>query len=1045
MKFKLGVLISIFGFFNHVSAQTYTEWQNPEIFQINREYPHADFYRYPSEQEALTNQNYQNSPFYQSLNGTWKFNWVKKPADKPEFFFIEEYDVSGWSDITVPGNWEMHGFGVPIYTNVKYPFPNNPPYIDLDYNPVGSYVRQFEISDSWEDKDVFLHFGAVRSSMYIWVNGQFVGYNEGSKTPAEFNITKYLKPGENKLAVEVYRWSDASYMEDQDFWRLSGMDRDVYLYATPKVTVSDFTAVADLDENYKNGVLDVNIKLRNATKKNVQSDQVSIQLLDGEELLFNENKNVRISAESESIVSFASTISQVKPWSAETPYLYNLLVTHKDSKGHVVESFSHKLGFRKVEIKNSQLLVNGVPIYIKGVNLHDHDETTGHVISEELTLTDLRVMKENNINAIRCSHYPKDPHFYKMCDQYGFYVVDEANIETHGLGTTNQGLDNDLNRQAIHPAYQPQWKDMHLDRTIRMFERDKNFTSVIIWSLGNEAGNGENFFATYKWLKEHDTSRPVQYEGAKKYKNTDIYAPMYEGISDMIKYVENDPTRPYIQCEYAHAMGNSVGNLQDYWDVIEKYDVLQGGFIWDWVDQGLKAKTPEGHEYWAYGGDLGGQYLQNDRNFCLNGIVNPDRSSHPALFEVKKVYQYIKFTDFDKASKSLTIKNGYAFIDVSKFDFSWTLLKNGEKVAEDSFDPGDLLASETKEVTLDLPDMDGGEYFLNLSATLKKEDQLLKAGHEVAKEQFQLSNTAFYSWNKNALGTINASSNSDEINIKGADFAMNFDKKSGHLISLDYGNGNVLLNPINPNFWRSTTDNDFGFKMPDKLGVWKNATFEQTLSDISVSENGKVKNGFVTIIASYHLEKVGDLTITYAVNAKGEILVKNELTDVASDLPMLPRFGNNMVLNNAYQNVSWYGRGPFENYEDRNSAAFVGKYDSKVGELYFPYIRPQENGYKTDVRNVEFINSQGYGVGFYATDAPLSFSAHHQLNSDFDEGKNKIQKHTYDIPVRSLVSVNIDFKQMGVGGDTSWGARPHVEYQIPANEMNYQYIIKPIK
>ena len=510
-------------------------------------------------------------------------------------------------DIRVPANRELQGYGIPIYTNIIYPFPVNPPFVNHDYNPVGSYKRDFHISEDWKGKDVFIHFGGVRSAMYVWVNGHMVGYNEGSKTPAEFDITPYARPGSNNLSIEVYRWSDASYLEDQDFWRLSGIDRDVYLYAKNPLTLEDFHVTADLLDNYETGQLKVALDYENTSSSPKSGYQVQVQLLEGNDITLDFQNSIDVVSTQIKSIQFEGKVAGVKTWSAETPHLYNLLMILRDPSGQLIEVVCHQVGFRKIEIKNNQFLVNGVAINLKGVNLHDHDPITGHVISEELTKLDLRLMKENNLNAIRCSHYPKADFFYRLCDQYGFYVIDEANIETHGMGATNQGLEGNLGKQAVHPAYLPEWKAMHLDRTSRMFEHHKNYTCIVTWSLGNEAGHGQNFYATYDWLKSQDQTRPVQYEGATAYNNTDIQAPMYSTIEQLIDYAEGNPSRPLILCEYAHAMGNSVGNLQDYWDVIEQYEVLQGGFIWDWVDQGIATTAKNGEHYFAYGGDLGGQ------------------------------------------------------------------------------------------------------------------------------------------------------------------------------------------------------------------------------------------------------------------------------------------------------------------------------------------------------------------------------------------------------------------------------------------------------
>jgi beta-galactosidase len=1033
-------------------------WEDPEVFEINREYPHATFYRHASETAALQSRGYELSPYYQSLNGTWKFHWVKKPAERPVYFYRNDYDVSTWDDIPVPANWELEGHGIPIYTNIVYPFPADPPRVGHDYNPVGSYKRSFTLPAGWDGKEVYVHFGGVRSAMYVWVNGQMAGYNEGSKTPAEYRITPYLQPGKNTISVEVYRWSDASYLEDQDFWRLSGIERDVYLYATDPVTTRDFRVVADLDDSYQDGQFSLTLDYRNTSGRAAEGFLAKARLLDGKSEVLSFEETTTIQTGDETRIAFSGEVPNVRKWTAETPELYTLLVTLYNDAGELVEAFSTVVGFRKIEIKNSQFLVNGVPVYLKGVNLHDHDPATGHVVGEELTMLDLQRMKESNVNAIRCSHYPKNAYFYRLCDEYGFYVIDEANIETHGLGATNQGLDNNEKRQANHPAYQPEWKAMHLDRTIRMFERDKNHPSIVTWSLGNEAGNGDNFFATYEWLKEHDTTRPTQYEGATRYENTDIQAPMYARLPYLKRYAEDNPQRPLILCEYAHAMGNSVGNLQDYWDVIEQYDVLQGGFIWDWVDQGLDAYTPDGRHYYAYGGDLGGQKLQNDANFCLNGIVNPDRSPHPSLYEVKKVYQYVKFREFDAASGGLTIYNGYDFINLDRYRITWMLLADGVPVAGGDLGAVDLPARQAKTVPLDLPAREvGKEYFLQVRAILRSAEPLLPAGYVVAEEEFALSGRM-----ENALaaaeGVLEITSTDEELAIRGDQFTAAFDPSTGLLYSLDYGQGNVLREPIRPNFWRATTDNDFGFGMPNRMEPWKDASQHQRLMDFQVMEakadgttaigpgQQKAADGNLVVRSTYSLGGVdGTIAVTYTLNSRGDIHVRNELAGISDTLPRIPRLGNNLVLKPAYDQVEWYGRGPHENYQDRKTGALVGRYQSAVSELLYPYIRPQENGYRTDVREVILKNKHGHGIAFAAAENLLSFSAHHQLNSDFDAGNQKLQRHTYDVPVRPLVNLNIDFMQMGVGGDNSWGATPHEEYMIKPGSYSYGFIIKPLR
>ncbi|PQV48834.1 beta-galactosidase [Jejuia pallidilutea] len=1025
------------------------EWENPEIFQINREAPRATFYMFPSKDEAIKNTDWKNSPFYQSLNGKWNFYYAENPSLRPSNFYKEDFDLSGWDTIEVPSNWEMKGFGIPIYTNIAYVFPKNPPFIQHDLNNVGSYKRSFEINEDWDEKDIFLHFGGVSGAMYVWVNGKKVGYSEGSKTPAEFNISKYVKKGSNNLAVQVLRWSDASYMEDQDFWRLSGIERDVYLYAQDKVGLNDVAINSGLKNNYTDGSFKINLELKN-TSKTPNKKTVKVQLIDGDNKVLSFSKS-EILQPGKTIVSFEDTIKNVKSWNAENPQLYNVIITVGD------KFTALKTGFRTVEIKNKQVLINGKAVLFKGVNLHDHDETAGHVISEELTIKDLKLMKENNVNAIRCSHYPKNPFFYRMCDELGFYVIDEANIETHGMGTTNQGLDNNEAAKKMHPAYRPEWKAMHLDRTERMYERDKNYPSIITWSLGNEAGNGENLVATYQWLKEKDTTRPIQYEGATNYENTDIQAPMYWRINHMIEYAENNPTRPLIQCEYSHAMGNSLGNFKDYWDVIEKYDIMQGGYIWDWVDQGILTQNEAGEAYWAYGGDLGGADLQNDGNFCLNGVVDPDRGPQPALFEMKKVYQYIKFSSQKPSSGIIEVMNAYDFTNLDNFELSWELLENGNKIKNGVLDILSLKPKTKSNININLPKLNlkQNEYLLNVYAKTRTKKPLLDKGHIVAVEQFRMGTFTPKFKNKEPNNNLNIALKDSILSISNSTVTIEFNRKNGELFKIDYGYGNMLHKGITPNFWRATTDNDFGFGMPKKLGIWKEATYTQELNSFTVKVNGKhislntlttINNlKEVDVSTTIYLPSVnGSVKVNYTLKTNGEIIVNNQLNNIDTNLPVIPRFGNNFIIKNAYNNVNWYGRGPHENYWDRKTGALVGNYKFKVEELYFPYIRPQENGYRTDIRTVSFTNNTGYGFRVSKVSKNFSFSAHHQYNSDFDAGMQKQQRHTTDIPIRDFVNINIDHKQMGVGGDDSWHAMPLEKYLIFPENLEYTYSIQPI-
>ena len=1033
------------------------EWENPEIFQINRAPARATFYNFESIDEIDSSKDWKESSSYKLLNGNWHFYYADSVQGRPVDFYKTNFSLKGWDTISVPSNWEMQGFGLPIYTNIVYVFPKNPPFIPHNINNIGSYKRDFEIPSHWNGKDVYLHFAGVSGAMYVYINGTQVGYNEGSKTPAEFNISKYIKSGKNQIAVQVLRWSDASYIEDQDFWRLSGIERDVYLRADNPIAINDFRVGSDLVNDYKDGAFRLNIELKN-TKNSTETRKLKVELLDiNNNRVFSNTKIIEVEPKKTNVL-FEDIIPNVKPWTAETPNLYSAILTLSDSEDNVLQATSVKVGFRNIKIENNQFLVNGKPILIKGVNLHDHDETTGHVIDEALTIKDLRLMKENNVNAIRCSHYPKNPFFYSLCDKYGFYVIDEANIETHGMGTTNQGLDKKPELKKVHPAYRPDWKAAHLDRTIRMFERDKNHPSIVTWSLGNEAGNGDNFYATYKWLKENDSTRPTQYEGATHYENTDIQAPMYDRIPQLIKYAENDPKRPLILCEYSHAMGNSLGNFKDYWDVIRKYDVLQGGFIWDWVDQGLVAETTDGQKYWGYGGDFGAAHLQHDANFCLNGIVNPDRTPHPGLEELKKVYQNIKFTEANFKTGEVKVTNEYFFTNLNNFKIDWELFQEGKKIESGSIGVIDVEPGASKVLELNLPKLDFNkkEYTLNFLASTNVELPLLSKGFPIAKEQF-ITGTFVPSFMENTNDKLLVSIEQNEIVFKSEAFTVSFDTASGKLSKLDYGDGNIILQGISPNFWRATTDNDYGFNMPKHLGVWKEASEKQELVSIQLNDNGKIldlsskeqisnfSSNIINLEVVYDLpNNIAKVKMNYKIEASGQLTVKNILTDVKNDLPNIPRFGSNFIVNKKFNRVNWYGRGPLENYQDRKTSQFIGDYKALVEDLYVPYIRPQENGYKTDVRWVTFTNNNGKGIKVLGPEL-LSFSVHHQYNSDFDAGETKQQRHTTDIVERDLVNINIDHAQMGVGGDTSWWTRPLEQYQIEAKNQSYSYSILPLR
>ena len=1011
-------------------------WEDPEICQVNKEAPHAYFIPFATVEQARSEDKWQ-SPLLKSLNGTWQFHLAQNPSERPFWFFKNDFDTREWDEIQVPANWEIVGYDYPIYTDVKYPHAKTPPLIQKHYNPVGSYKRTFEVPSDWSGSDVIVYFGAVSSCMNLWVNEQYVGYSEDSKTPAEFNITQYLKPGKNTMAVEVFRWSDASYLEDQDFWRLSGITRDVYLVARGKQALRDFRVGSGLDDTYTNGLFSLDLELVNDVELTVEAT------------LFDNGKMVKEFTEttSKSSVKFEAEIPDVKQWSAEIPNLYELIITLKNGND-VVEVIRQNVGFRTIEVKDATLRVNGKYVYIKGVNLHEHNDKTGHVQDKETMLLDIKTMKENNLNAVRTSHYPEPELWYELCNKYGLYIVDEANIESHGMGYGAESL-----------AKNETWKKAHLYRTKNMFERDKNQPCVIIWSLGNEAGNGTNFMATYKYLKSVDSTRPVQYQQAHGGENTDIYCPMYMRMEGMEQFAKEKADKPLIQCEYAHAMGNSVGNLQDYWDLIEKYDILQGGFIWDWVDQGLLTTNDDGEEFWAYGGDFGPDTVPSSGNFCLNGLVDPDRTVKPHLLEVKKVYQNIGFDTVDLKKGIISIKNKYVFMNLSAFEFVWEVTANGKLINSGKLDNIDLSPGESRNVTIDFdvkPEA-GIEYFLNVHAKLKENWSLVKAGWILAEEQFKIPfNIPVTHENKVVdMPDVSLEETADLVNVMGEGFSVTFDKKAGVMSNFKKGETEMLISGPVPNFWRAPTDNDFGNNLPRRSHVWRKAGENRKVTDVIVNNkesNAKeitfkfdIPDAEGNIIAKYESD--------YTVYGNGEVLVKNHFKMVKEDLPEIVRMGMNLVMPRSFDQMSWFGRGPQESYWDRKTGAFIGLYSGSVADQYWAYLRPQENGNKTDVRWMSITDNAGNGILF--TGMPLlEVSAHHNIMEDFEsleytdgrqvEGVKEVNRHINDVKPRDLTSVNIDYKQMGVGGDNSWGAWTHEEYRLTGKEYSYAFKMRAV-
>jgi len=1029
----------------NVSKTAQEHWQNLSVYKINTETPRASFVRYDSI-DKLGTDNYQSSPYFLLLNGNWKFKWAKNPSQSPKNFFTSNYDDSEWDELPVPSNWQMHGYDYPIYTNIEYPFEKNPPFVPQDENATGAYRSTFTVPDAWEDKQIFMHFGAVNSAFYLWVNGREVGYSEGSKTPAEFNITDYLVEGENTFAVRVIRHSDGSYLEDQDFWRVSGIERDVYLHAASATHVSDFFAKTTLADNYQDGELNLSIDVANKGSK-AQTLKIKTQLFDSQgTIVANSDQSVIVLAQDSETVSQRFKIKDVEAWSAETPNLYQLAITTEYEDGSNQEFIGEQIGFRSVELKDGQFLVNGKAILLKGVNRHEHDDRTAHVVTKEDMLADVKMLKENNINAVRTSHYPNDPYFYHLTDKYGLYVIDEANIESHGFHYAPKDT----------PAAKPEFEGMHLDRIQRMVERDKNHPSIIFWSMGNEAGDGINFVKGYDWIKQRDNSRLTIYERAEQQSaytketrpHQDAVTWMYKPVPKLKKeYINKYPDRPFFWVEYSHAMGNSNGNFKEYWDLVRSERQLQGGFIWDWMDQGLIKTNADGTEFWAYGGDFEPEGMHNDGNFCLNGLVNPDRTPHPGLFEVKKVYQEIHASPI--GDRVFELYNERFFADSSDLEISWRLLKDGRVIKTGA--TNEIIAPQAT-VQLDLSNELGtfetaSEYFINFYANKNRSDDIFNDSHLLATDQIMLQQGELNSFSTDETASVNVDTNETNTVVTAQNSSLSFNDQ-GYLTSFLFKGDELLKEPLKFNLWRAPTDNDFGGKntLPKRAKAWKNASNNQQANGIRVVSNS---NGTAV------LEQVVDLSdaessvvYRYTINSAGELKVDvdfrfNPSAEKAVKYSEIPRIGTNFQIPSNYSNVSYYGRGPHENYWDRKTSALVGIYSGKVEDLMFEYIRPQENGNRSDLRWVSLTNEQGLGLRISGLPT-FDFSAHHQLQSDFDPGEEKAQRHHTDIVKRDLINVNVDFKQTGVGGDNSWGAQAWKKYQLKPQNYSYSFVLSPI-
>ena len=1022
---KKHLLTCLLGFMAlSMEAQSFQEWKDPRINEVNRAPMHANYFAYESADAAKKGVK-ENSANFMSLNGSWKFSWVKDADARPTDFWKTGFDDKGWNDLPVPGLWELHGYGDPIYVNIGYAwrnqFKNNPPYVPTENNHVGSYRKEIMVPASWKGKDIIAHFGSVTSNMYLWVNGKYVGYSEDSKLEAEFNLTPYLKTGQkNLIAFQIFRWCDGTYLEDQDFFRYSGVGRDCYLYARDKKRIEDIRVTPDLDANYQNGSLNIALNQKGSGKVNLTLKDAS-----GKEVATTQ------------ATKGAATLEVENPhkWTAETPYLYTLYASLEGSN----EVIPVKVGFRKVELKNAQVLVNGQPILIKGANRHELDPDGGYVISKERMIQDIQVMKQFNLNAVRTCHYPDNNFWYELCDQYGIYVVAEANIESHGMGYGEETL-----------AKREDYALAHMERNQRNVQRGFNHPSVIIWSLGNEAGYGPNFEAAYDWIKAEDPSRLVQYEQAGKTGKTDIYCPMYLGYDRCEEYSKDEQyQKPLIQCEYAHAMGNSEGGFKEYWDIIRKYPKYQGGFIWDFVDQSVRWTGKNGKMIYAYGGDFN-RFDASDLNFCDNGLISPDRVPNPHMYEVGYFYQNIWTNPADIKNGEISIFNEYFFRNLSAYYLEWQLLKNGKIMRSGRVEDLNVGPQQTAKIKLPIGNICScSEWLLNVAYKLKNTEGLLTAGHTVAKQQLVLNpykapNMELKNQTKSNQDIVEPTLKENDqryLIVNGENFRIEFDKTNGYLSKYQINGLDMIKEGsyLQPNFWRAPTDNDFGAYLQIRYAVWKNPKIKL------VSMQQYMANQQAIIEASYELPEVSaKLNLTYVINNEGAIKVTQKMTaDKNAKVANLFRFGMQMQMPRSFDKVEYYGRGPVENYIDRKANADLGIYRQSVAEQFYSYIRPQETGTKSDLRWWKTLNVSGRGIQVVAAE-PFSASALHYTIESLDEGTHKQQGHSPEVEKADLTNFCFDLIQAGLGCEDSWGRIARPEYQVPYGDYEFTFILKPM-
>lgn len=1000
-----------------VVAQKQPEWQSQYAIGLNKLAPHAYVWPY-ADAAGIKAGDYEQSPYYMSLNGKWKFHWVKNPDRRPKDFYKPSFYTGGWADINVPGNWERQGYGTAIYVNETYEFDDkmfhfkkNPPLVPSAENEVGSYRRTFKVPAAWKDRRVVLCCEGVISFYYVWVNGKFIGYNQGSKTAAEWDITDKLEEGENVVALEVYRWSAGSYLECQDMWRLSGIERDVYLYSTPKQYIADYKVTSTLEKKqYKEGILGLDVTIEGPAKS---ASAVAYQLQDAAgKTVLSEEIPVKSRGLSNFITFTEKQIQDVKAWSAEHPNLYTLIIVLKDASGKVTEMTGCPVGFRTSGIKDGRFCINGVPVLVKGTNRHEHSQL-GRTVSKELMEQDIKLMKQHNINTVRNSHYPTHPYWYQLCDRYGLYMIDEANIESHGMGYGSASLAKDST-----------WLPAHMDRTHRMYERSKNHPAIVIWSLGNEAGNGINFERTYDWLKSVEKNRPVQHERAEENYNTDIYCRMYRGVDEIKAYLaKKDIYRPFILCEYVHAMGNSVGGLKEYWDVFENNPMAQGGCVWDWVDQSFREIDKDGKWYWSYGGDYGPKGIPSFGNFCCNGLVNAVREPHPHLLEVKKVYQNIKCTLLNKKNLTVQVKNWFDFSNLDEYILHWDVTgDNGTVIAkgtrEVSCDP-----HTTVDVTLGSVKIPAGmrEAYLNLSWTRKEAAPLVAADWEVAYDQFVLPA---------------AKSSTAYLPGKAGETAFAVDKESGALKSLTLDGKELLDTPVTLSLFRPATDNDNRDRKGARL--WRQAGLDNLTQKVVSLKEGKNNTTARVEVVNVKGQKVGDATLIYSLVRNGGVKVQATFQPDTAIVKSMARLGLTFEVNDAFGNVSYLGRGDNETYADRKQSGKTGIYQTTAERMFHYYVTPQSTGNRTDVRWMKLTDEAGAGF-FVDANRPFQFSV-----VPFSDANLEQACHINELERNGNVTVHLDAEQAGVGTATC-GPGVLLKYLVSLSKQNFEFTIYPIK